>query len=362
LNAVSPTPLNIVEPELTIIKIANVDTALPGAEITFTITVSHTGNSTADAYDVIVEDILPSGLNYVPGSLVHVSGIVPTTLDDTADPTLRVTWDVFGRSPADESVIEFHATLGNLPPNTSISNTARVEWTSLPGTPTAALGQPVGVQSQYNQRSIERWYDPTSPVDIYGVSSLFEIRIPALPDTGFAPGVQATLPAQSEANAYTSLGSLWLEIPTLGVQMPIVGIPANSQGWDLTWLGDDAGYLEGTAYPTWPGNTGITGHVTLPNGKPGPFANLSTLYWGQQVVLHMNGQKYIYEVRSVRRVWPQDISVLNHAEYSTITLITCQGYNSLENTYAYRVAVQAVLMRVEVDDQPSIPTGNDNSK
>jgi LPXTG-site transpeptidase (sortase) family protein len=340
-----------------------VDTALPGAEVTFTLTISHTGVSTADAYDVLLEDILPAGLEYVPGSLVYVSGIVPNSaipptpplaIDDTGAPTLVVRWDVFERSPIGESVIEFRARLGSVAPGTTISNTARVEWSSLPANP--------GIQSIYNERSVERRYDPLSLVDIYGVSSAYLIRVPALPATGFAPAVQTILPAQPESSAYAALGSLWMEIPALGVQMPIVGVPVNSSGWDLTWLGTNAGYLEGTAYPTWAGNTGITGHVTLSNGKPGPFANLYTLNWGQQVIVHMDGQKYIYEVRSIRRVWPEDISVLSHAEYPTLTLITCQGYNQVENSYNYRVAIQAVLVRVAPDDQPVTAPVNPNLK
>jgi LPXTG-site transpeptidase (sortase) family protein len=133
----------------------------------------------------------------------------------------------------------------------------------------------------------------------------------------------------------------------LGVKMAIVGVPSTANGWELTWLGDRAGYLDGTAYPTWSGNTGITGHVYLPNGKPGPFVNLHTMVWGQQVIVHLDGQKYIYEVRSVRRVWPDDITVLGHAELPTLTLITCQGYNEAASDYRYRIAVRAVLIKIE---------------
>jgi hypothetical protein len=56
------------------------------------------------------------------------------------------------------------------------------------------------------------------------------------------------------------MGNLQLEIPDFGFQSEIVGV---SSDWDVTWLGDSVGYLPGTAFPTWSGNTAIAGHVYL---------------------------------------------------------------------------------------------------
>ena len=54
-----------------------------------------------------------------------------------------------------------------------------------------------------------------------------------LPETGFAP-VQVTLLAAQPANfAYQGYGDLWLEIPALGVEMSIVGVPKSGNGWDV---------------------------------------------------------------------------------------------------------------------------------
>jgi len=340
----SASDVTIVEPDLVVEKTADGYAVLPGQVVTFTIAVRHTSASTADAHDVLLEDILPAGLIYVPGSLAAVSGVPPDTLDDSALPALRVLWDSFPDGAPGESVIQFQATVANVGPGTSIVNTARVEWSSLPGSP--------GIQSPYNTYSTERRYDPFSPagVDVYNVTSSASLAVPNLPATGFAPGVSTPLPPQPASSPYAQLGDLWLEIPALGVRTTIVGIPTNSSGWDLTWLGNRAGYLDGTAYPTWNGNTGITGHVYMPNGKPGPFVDLHTLYWGQQVIIHIDGQAYIYEVRSVRRVWPNDVTVLGHAELPTLTLITCQGYDQARNEYNYRIAVRAVLISVQPEN------------
>ena len=54
-----------------------------------------------------------------------------------------------------------------------------------------------------------------------------------------------------------------LEIPSLGVTMPVVGVPETFDGWDVSWLGEDAGWLAGTAYPTWEGNS-CAGYFTPP--------------------------------------------------------------------------------------------------
>jgi len=175
----------------------------------------------------------------------------------------------------------------------------------------------------------------------------------ALPATGFAPGVQTVLPEQPYDMAYTDLNGLWLEIPDLGVETSIVGIPATLSGWDISWLGANSGWLNGTAYPTWSGNSVITGHVYLPNGQPGPFVNLNTLSWGDRIIVHLDGQSYIYEVRQVTQVNPNDTSVMGHRDQPWITLITCRGYNEATNTYAYRIAVQAVLVRVVNDYNPN---------
>ena len=172
----------------------------------------------------------------------------------------------------------------------------------------------------------------------------------ALPDTGFSPGRITILPPQPASIAYTST-SLMLEIPSLNLSMPIVGVPQSGGKWDITWLGNNAGYLYGTAFPTWPGNTALTGHVYDANGQPGPFVNLGKLWWGSKVYILAWGMKYTYEVRSIS--WwtkPDDVSTITkHEEYDWITLVTCRGYNEKSESYKYRTVVRAVLIKVEAE-------------
>jgi LPXTG-site transpeptidase (sortase) family protein len=107
------------------------------------------------------------------------------------------------------------------------------------------------------------------------------------------------------------------------------------------------GYLEGSAYPTWKGNSALTAHIYRPDGQPGPFYALDKLTWGDIVVIHTGGQRYIYQVRGSQKVSPNDASILRHEEKPWLTLITCAGYNEKNSTYTKRLAVRAVLLRVE---------------
>jgi LPXTG-site transpeptidase (sortase) family protein len=173
----------------------------------------------------------------------------------------------------------------------------------------------------------------------------------ALPATGFTPNRVTVLPTQPADKAYAALSSLWMEIPSLSVKMNIVGIPQTKGSWDVSWLGSQAGWLQGTAFPTWVGNSVVTAHVTDANGKNGPFAGLKNLMYGDRIIIHMNGQKYTYEVRAMKSLTPTDTSYVFQplAKYSYLTLLTCKGYNPLTDQYAYREVVRAVLISITAD-------------
>jgi LPXTG-site transpeptidase (sortase) family protein len=168
-----------------------------------------------------------------------------------------------------------------------------------------------------------------------------------LPETGFAPGVVTRLPDQPMEKAYTGLGELWLEIPRLGLQAPIVGVPLSGESWNVSWLADQVGWLEGTAFPTWEGNSSLTAHVYDANGEPGPFVHLRWLWYGDEIIVHAWGQEYVYAVRSVRQVGVQDVSpILKHEDFPWLTLITCRGYDEASDTYRYRIIIRAVQINI----------------
>jgi len=176
-----------------------------------------------------------------------------------------------------------------------------------------------------------------------------------LPDTGFAPGVE-TDPSSLRPAEYNAMSGMSLEIPSLGVTAPIVGVPLEQGEWNLDWLGNNVGYLEGTSFPTWAGNTALTAHNTDVNGQPGLFAELGTMRWGQQIFLNAYGSTYVYEVRSVDRfVKPEDAGAITHEDLSWLTLITCRGYDETTDSYRWRVVVRAVLVDVQDNEIYKIP-------
>lgn len=171
-----------------------------------------------------------------------------------------------------------------------------------------------------------------------------------LPNTGFAPGVSTHIDPQPTEKKYNDIGKMWLEIPSLNVRSAIVGVPASSEeNWDLTWLNNEVGYLQDTAFPTWQGNTVITGHLYLQDGNPGPFIDLKSLKWGDYIFIHAWGERYIYQVRSTGVISPDDTSILEHKEEDWLTLLTCQDFDTDSEEYLSRLAVQAVLDTVVED-------------
>ena len=177
------------------------------------------------------------------------------------------------------------------------------------------------------------------------VLSLFALAGVSLPDTGFAPGIVTEL-VEPPAAGYIEYADLMLEIPSLDLLMPILGVPQTQNGWDVSWLGQSAGYLNGTAFPTWLGNSVLTAHVWNADNTPGPFYHLKDLQFGDQFFVYVFGQTYVYEIRSSRLVSENNLGVMNDSDYSLVTLITCELFDEDSGQYSYRRVVQAVLVEV----------------
>jgi LPXTG-site transpeptidase (sortase) family protein len=170
-----------------------------------------------------------------------------------------------------------------------------------------------------------------------------------IPKTGFPLDVVTPLPVQPKGLAYTS-ADLWMEIPRLNVKLSVLGVPKTSAGWDVTWLDRNAGWLEGSAYPTWNGNSVITAHVWDALNQPGPFAHLKDLRYGDQVKIHAFGQVFTYEIRETTTVSPTNTSaMLKHQDKAWLTLITCEGFQEQTSTYSTRRMVRAVMVKVEFE-------------
>jgi LPXTG-site transpeptidase (sortase) family protein len=169
-----------------------------------------------------------------------------------------------------------------------------------------------------------------------------------LPVTGFAPGKITDPGPQPFSKAY-SAADMFLKIPSLGLSMPIVGVPFEDGGWDVSWLGSNAGWLENTAFPSWVGNSVITGHVWNANNTQGVFLNLKNLKYGDQVNVIFGNQISTYEVRENLLIQPgQSDQVLRHEDSSWLTLLTCEDFNPLSGSYTARRIVRAVLVKIYI--------------
>jgi LPXTG-site transpeptidase (sortase) family protein len=348
--------VTIVEPNIEIIKTSNVNTISNGSEVVFTLSISHTSASTTDAYDVVVIDTLPPGLDYVANTLVCTNGAQDPDAGceyDTGTRTIRAEWTLFTRVGG-SGQITFRVVGTSALPGGSVTNVANVEWTSMPGDQTT----PTSFSDPANQFATERYYDPADLINLYGNSDSLALRTPGgvsattgsflIPVTGFSPNVITDM-SQSPFVAYADT-SIDLVIPSLSLDIPIVGVPKTDYTWNVAWLGNQAGWLEGSAFPSWKGNSVLTGHVYLSNGKPGPFAKINELKIGDQVVVSAFGQKYIFEVQTNAIVSPTDRSVMRHEERPWLTLVTCTDYDPKTGTYKSRFVVRAVLVKISSDN------------
>ena len=88
----------ILEPDIDIEKDADPTTVTAGTSIKFTLFITHTSLSLTDAFDVVVTDILPKGLEYVACTPITYSGVVPSVQPDPCNipngNTLQFSWDV----------------------------------------------------------------------------------------------------------------------------------------------------------------------------------------------------------------------------------------------------------------------------
>jgi uncharacterized repeat protein (TIGR01451 family) len=238
----------VVDPALS--KSGDPTRASIGETVTFTLVVTNNGNSPAP--NVVVTDVLPSIFDVtnvlvsgnVPlGTVVNVTppigtGTAPYTVDVTLGGDLGV---------SDIVTIEI-VTEVNDSGDSPVNNTATLTTSA----------QTDIVSNNTDSVAITVW----------------NLRNSSLPDTGFAKGVQTILREQPADLRYSAT-DVMLEIPSLRVNIPIVGVPKKNGTWNVSWLGNQAGWLEGSAFPSWNGNSLLTGHVYLASGLPGPFVDLN---------------------------------------------------------------------------------------
>lgn len=162
----------------------------------------------------------------------------------------------------------------------------------------------------------------------------------ALPKTGFSTA--SLLPEKPMDLNYKPLRRT-LEIPSVSVFSEIVSVPFAGGEYPVTWLGADAGLLEGSALPG-KGQSVLTGHNHLNMTEAGPFANLNSITAGDRIfVRNERGNLQVFVVYANMKVAENDISGVNRiiaSDPQSLTLITCEDERP-EGGYANRRVVAA---------------------
>ena len=129
----------------------------------------------------------------------------------------------------------------------------------------------------------------------------------------------------------------------LSVQTELVRVPAADGKYAVTWLGNAAGLLEGSALPG-EGRAVIAGHNHLNTTEAGPFALLRDLETDDRIfVLTPSGELKTFSVYANQKIAEDDTAGLEriaNARDHSLTFITCEDERP-EGGYAARRIVAA---------------------
>ncbi|MFN2175518.1 MAG: sortase [Anaerolineales bacterium] len=138
-----------------------------------------------------------------------------------------------------------------------------------------------------------------------------------------------------------------LIIPKIGVDTVIKYVPFSDYTWLIAGLRQEIAWMGETSYPGLGGNTGLAGHLNLPDGTAGPFFNLWKLKPGDQVIVYTEESKLTYRVRGGEQVPAADTSIIRQTDDPQLTLITCAGWSDRLRIFTKRLAVYADLVASE---------------
>jgi LPXTG-site transpeptidase (sortase) family protein len=188
---------------------------------------------------------------------------------------------------------------------------------------------------------IKAWLKPLKKPDHdhTGVPAFFRLE-GELPATGIT---NRSLLAEKPASVnYRPLG-MELQIPTLNLSSEIVTLTPENGVYPVEWLGEQTGWLEGSALPG-EGISVLAAHNTLNAEEYGPFALISTMEKGDRFsLLRGDGMLIMYEVYANEKIGADDLDVLGKtasAFENTLTLLTCED-ERIEGGYASRRIVSA---------------------
>jgi len=221
--------VTIIESEISVSKSFSSTSADAGDTLSVTIDLAHSVSSNADAFNILLEDILPSGLTFAGG--LSATGLAADSGPTESGGTITVGWDSFPQGSTAQ--ITFNVTLDPLvDTGSSITNNAITQWESLLDTDQGAL--------------------PNCPTNTLGVE-----RTGNTTDTG------------GSANTYSTSGSDTVTITTATVAKVIQTISPNGAPGFIT-CGDLVTYRITVTLPE-----GNTQELTLTDDLPAGLQYLS---------------------------------------------------------------------------------------
>ena len=118
-----------------------------------------------------------------------------------------------------------------------------------------------------------------------------------------------------------------LNLPIINVKAPVTWKVANTPDKVADGLSKGLIQIQGTALPGETGNVFITGHSSNYPWAKGNYNNifalLNKIVVGDLAQIKYQNVNYLYKVKEIRVVEPDDISVLASKKESTLTLMTC---------------------------------------
>ena len=163
-----------------------------------------------------------------------------------------------------------------------------------------------------------------------------------LPATGYSSLITNTLSEQPMALNYEPVRRR-LQIPTLNLETELVTVPLMDDSWQVAWLGNRAGILEGSALPG-EGYSFIAAHNTLNSEEYGPFALLSTMAINDLITVNSeDGTMSLFRVYANEVIGANDVEKMERVaeqEADSLVLITCEN-ESVEGGYLDRRVIFA---------------------
>ena len=134
-----------------------------------------------------------------------------------------------------------------------------------------------------------------------------------------------------------------LQVPALNIRTELVTIPLKDGIWQVDWLKDRAGVLEGSALPG-KGISIVAAHNTLNDTEYGPFALLRTLEENDLITtVDSEGDMHLFRVYANELLEPDDMETLEAIagrETNPLVLLTCEN-ESAEGGFLNRRVVFA---------------------